>query len=146
VGVEGAGAVLESDRRRLEQIVANLVDNALEHGGRDVAVRTGADGVGAFVEVTDQGGGMAPEHLRRIFDRFYKTDPSRTGSGSGLGLAIALENARLLGGDIEVWSEPGRGSRFTLRLPLLPVAKPLQSGNGPVAEGVQDEARNRVGE
>lgn len=142
VRVEGAGAVLESDRRRLEQIVANLVGNALEHGGRDVAVRTGPDGVGAFVEVADRGGGMTPEHLQRIFDRFYKADPSRTGSGSGLGLAIALENARLLGGEIEVWSEPGRGSRFTLR---LLVAKPLQSGNGPVAGGAQDEARNRVG-
>ena len=139
---EGTGAVVESDRRRLEQIVANLVGNALEHGGREVAVRTGADGVEAFVEVADQGGGLTPEHLQRIFDRFYKADPSRTGSGSGLGLAIALENARLLGGGIEVWSEPGRGSRFTLR---LPVAKPLQSGNGPVAEGAQDEARNRVG-
>ena len=87
---------------------------------------------------------MTPEHLERIFDRFYKADPSRTGSGSGLGLAIALENARLLGGDIEVQSEPGRGSRFTLRLPTF-VAESLQSGNGPVAGGAQDEARNRVG-
>jgi signal transduction histidine kinase len=89
---------------------------------------------------------MTPEHLERIFDRFYKADPSRTGSGSGLGLAIALENTRLLGGDIEVWSERGRGSRFTLRLPpSLAVAKPLQSGDGPVAGGAQDEPRNRVG-
>ncbi len=144
VRIQGADAVVESDRRRLEQIVANLVGNALEHGGRDVAVRTGADDAGAFVEVEDQGGGMTPEHLERIFDRFYKADPSRTGAGSGLGLAIALENARLLGGDIEVWSELDRGSRFTLRLPPS-VAKPLQSGNGPVAGGAQDEARNRVG-
>jgi signal transduction histidine kinase len=146
VRVHGAAAVVESDRRRLEQIVANLVGNALEHGGRDVAVRTGADDAGAYVEVEDQGLGMTPEHLERIFDRFYKADPSRTGSGSGLGLAIALENTRLLGGDIEVWSERGRGSRFTLRLPpSLAVAKPLQSGDGPVAGGAQDEPRNRVG-
>jgi signal transduction histidine kinase len=144
VRVDGPGAVVESDRRRLEQIVANLVGNALEHGGPDVAVRTGADGLGAFVEVRDQGRGMTPEDLERIFDRFYKADPSRTGSGSGLGLAIALENARLLGGDIEVRSEPGRGSQFTLRLPTF-VAEPLQSGNGPVADSAQDEARNRVG-
>ncbi len=144
VRVDGAGAVVESDRRRLEQIVANLVGNALEHGGPDVAVRTGAEGVGAFVEVRDQGRGMTPEDLERIFDRFYKADPSRTGSGSGLGLAIALENARLLGGDIEVRSEPGRGSQFTLRLPTS-VTEPLQSGNGPVAGGAQDEMRNRVG-
>jgi len=146
VRVQGAAAVVGSDRRRLERIVANLVGNALEHGGRDVAVRTGADDAGAYVEVEDQGGGMTPEHLERIFDRFYKADPSRTGSGSGLGLAIALENARLLGGDIEVWSERGRGSRFTLRLPpSLAEAKPLQSGHGPVAGDAQDEARNRVG-
>ena len=146
VRVQGAAAVVESDRRRLEQIVANLVGNALEHGGRDVAVQTGADDAGAYVEVEDQGGGITPEQLERIFDRFYKADPSRTGSGSGLGLAIALENARLLGGDIEVWSERGRGSRFTLRLPpSLAVAQPLQSGDGPVAGGAQDEARNRVG-
>src|SRR5687767_8681355 len=141
VRLEGVGAVVESDRRRLEQIVANLVGNALEHGGRDVAVRTGSDEAGAFAEVEDHGGGMTPGHLERIFDRFYKADPSRSGSGSGLGLAIALENAHLLGGEIEVWSEPGRGSRFTLRLPpSLVVAKPLQSGNGPVAGDAHDEA------
>jgi two-component system sensor histidine kinase MtrB len=52
-----------------------------------------------------------------VFDRFYKADSSRAGPGSGLGLAIALENARLLGGDLDVWSEVGRGTRFTLRLP-----------------------------
>ena len=74
---------------------------------------------------------MTPEHLERIFDRFYKADPSRTGSGSGLGLAIALENARLLGGDIEVWSEPGRGSRFTLRLPTF-VANRYRAATGPL--------------
>jgi signal transduction histidine kinase len=146
VRVQGAAAVVGSDRRRLEQIVANLVGNALEHGGRNVGVRTGADDAGAYVEVEDRGGGMTPEHLERIFDRFYKADPSRAGSGSGLGLAIALENARLLGGDIEVWSERGRGSRFTLRLPpSLAVAKPLQNGHGPVSGDAQDEARNRAG-
>jgi signal transduction histidine kinase len=145
VRVQGAAAVVESDRRRLEQIVANLVGNALEHGGRDVTVRTGAEDAGAYVEVEDQGLGITPEHRERIFDRFYKADPSRTGSGSGLGLAIALENARLLGGDIEVWSERDRGSRFTLRLPPPSVAKRLQSGDGPVAGGAQDEAHNRVG-
>jgi signal transduction histidine kinase len=88
-------------------------------------VRVGRDGVGAFVEVADRGHGIAPEDLPHLFDRFYKTDPSRTGHGSGLGLAIALDNARLLGGDIDVWSEVGRGTRFTLR---LPVTEPLQTG------------------
>jgi two-component system sensor histidine kinase MtrB len=51
-----------------------------------------------------------------LFERFYKADPARSSPGSGLGLAIAQENARLLGGEIQVWSEPGEGTRFTLRL------------------------------
>lgn len=110
--------VLTSDPRRLERIVANLVGNALEHGGREVAVRVGRDGVGAFVEVSDRGAGIAREDLPHLFDRFYKADRSRSGQGTGLGLAIALENARLLGGDIAVASEPGAGTRFTFRLPV----------------------------
>jgi len=110
--------VLRSDPRRLERIVANLVGNALEHGGREVAVRVGRDGVGAFVEVSDRGAGIAREDLPHLFDRFYKADRSRSGQGTGLGLAIALENARLLGGDIAVTSEPGAGTRFTFRLPV----------------------------
>jgi signal transduction histidine kinase len=109
--------VLVSDHRRLERIASNLIGNALEHGGRDVAVRVGKDGVGVFIEVSDKGAGIAPDRLAHVFDRFYKADASRAGPGSGLGLAIALENARLLGGDIEVWSEVGRGTRFTVRLP-----------------------------
>jgi two-component system, OmpR family, sensor histidine kinase MtrB len=112
VRLDGGEAVVTSDPRRLERILANLVGNALEHGGDGVVVSVGPD----FVEVEDQGPGIAPEHLPHVFDRFYKADPSRAGRGSGLGLAIAQENARLLGGKIEVESKPGRGSRFTLRL------------------------------
>jgi two-component system sensor histidine kinase MtrB len=134
VGLRAEEVVLETDPRRVERIVANLVGNALEHGGRDVSVQVGRDGVGAFVEVADRGPGVPREDLTHLFDRFYKADPARTGHGTGLGLAIALENARLLGGDIEVWSETGAGSRFTLR---LPVAKPLHGGEGGVAGDVQ---------
>jgi two-component system sensor histidine kinase MtrB len=114
----GDDVSVESDRRRLERIVANLIGNALEHGGREVVVRVGRDGVGAFVEVSDRGPGIAREDLPHLFDRFYKADRARTGHGTGLGLAIALENARLLGGDIAVTSEPGAGTRFTFRLPV----------------------------
>ena len=71
-----------------------------------------------------------------MFERFYKADPARAGGGSGLGLAIALENARLLGGGIDAWSEIGAGSRFTLR---LPVAKPLHGGADADA-GASDDA------
>jgi two-component system sensor histidine kinase MtrB len=118
VEIEREEVVVSTDPRRLERIVANLVGNALEHAGRDVSVRVGKDGVAAFVEVTDQGPGIPPDRLPHVFERFYKADTSRAGPGSGLGLAIALENARLLGGDLDVWSEVGRGTRFTLRLPV----------------------------
>jgi len=112
VSLDGGGLQVTSDPRRLERIVANLVDNALEHGGSHVEVRLG-EGV---VEVVDDGPGISPEHLPHVFERFYKADESRSGGGTGLGLAIAQENARLLGGAIEVESTPGAGSRFTLRL------------------------------
>jgi signal transduction histidine kinase len=106
-----------TDRSRIDRIVANLIGNALDHGGDGVEVRVGRDEAGPFVEVDDAGPGIAPEHLPHVFDRFYRADAARSGPGSGLGLAIARENARLLGGEIEVRSEPGAGSRFTLRLP-----------------------------
>jgi two-component system sensor histidine kinase MtrB len=118
VRLDADDVVLTSDPRRIERIVANLVGNALEHGGRDVAVRVGSDSLGAFVEVADRGPGIASEDLPHLFERFYKADTARSGHGTGLGLAIALENARLLGGDVDVWSEPGVGARFTLRLPV----------------------------
>jgi len=121
VEISGQDIVLQSDRRRLERIVANLMGNALEHGGGRCRVSVGLNGRRAFVEVTDRGRGIPSEHLAHLFDRFYKADPSRRGSGSGLGLAIAVENARLLGGDIDVWSEVGTGTRFTLLLPVMEV-------------------------
>ena len=116
VRLDAEDVVITSDPRRLEGIVANLVGNAVDHGGSEVSVRVGRDGDGAFVEVADDGPGIAPEHLPHLFERFYKADPARSGSGTGLGLAIAQENARLLGGRIEVWSEVGKGTRFTLRI------------------------------
>jgi signal transduction histidine kinase len=128
--------VVETDPRRVERIVSNLVENALTHGGSEVGVRIGRNGSEALMEVRDRGSGMTPDQLAHAFERFYKADPARAGGGSGLGLAIALENARLLGGGIEAWSEPGDGSRFTLR---LPVARPLPSGAGAGADESDDE-------
>jgi signal transduction histidine kinase len=117
VAIRSEPVHVATDRSRIDRIVANLIGNALEHGGDRVAIRVGRDEAGPFVEVDDAGPGIAPEHLPLVFDRFYRADASRSGPGSGLGLAIARENARLLGGEIEVRSEPGAGSRFTLRLP-----------------------------
>jgi signal transduction histidine kinase len=112
VRLEGDGLRVTSDPRRLERIVANLVDNALEHGGSSVSVRIGEN----EIEVADDGPGIPREHLPHVFERFYKADASRSGGGTGLGLAIARENAILIGGELEVASDPGQGTRFTLRL------------------------------
>ncbi len=116
--VAGEPVVIPSDRRRVERIVANLIGNALEHAGGDVRVTLGRGDGHALVEVADRGPGILPDRLPHLFERFYKADSSRTSPGSGLGLAIALENARLLGGDIRVASELGVGTTVTARLPL----------------------------
>jgi signal transduction histidine kinase len=138
VSLETGPVVVETDPRRVERILSNLIQNAVAHGGRDVAVQIDRDESDAAVEVRDRGPGIAPEHLEHVFERFYKADPARAGGGSGLGLAIALENARLLGGGIDAWSEVGVGSRFTLR---LPVAQPLRGGTGADAGGREDVTR-----
>jgi len=117
VALDGEPLTLTTDPRRIERILTNLVENAIEHSGRDVRVRTSANGTCGCVDVTDGGPGIPPEQLPLIFERFYKADSARTSAGSGLGLAIALENARLLGGDISVFSDVQRGSVFRLTLP-----------------------------
>ncbi len=112
--------VAEVDRRRVERILRNLLVNAVEHGeGRDVVVTAAADRDAIAVAVRDFGVGLAPGEERLVFDRFWRADPARARStgGTGLGLAIALEDARLHGGWLEAWGQPGRGSVFRLTLP-----------------------------
>ena len=118
VSLEAQHVVLMTDRRRLERIVANLVDNAVTHAGVDMHVRVAREHDHAVIAVADAGPGIPASALPRVFDRQFKADRSRSGRGSGLGLAIARENARLLGGDITASSSPGAGSVFTLRLPV----------------------------
>lgn len=118
VEVIGEPVTVDTDPRRLERVLANLIANAIEHGLRDVEVRVVVDGPAATVTVVDSGPGIPADHLPRIFERFYKADPARSSSGSGLGLAIAHENARLIGADLRVWSEVGSGTRFQLTLPV----------------------------
>ncbi|MEV6377712.1 HAMP domain-containing sensor histidine kinase [Micromonospora musae] len=129
VTVAGSAVALRTDPRRLERILANLVGNAVEHGGGEIRATVERDGADVLFDVTDRGPGIPAAHLSRLFDRFYKVDPARASAGSGLGLAIALENARLLGGRLTVHSEPGLGTRFRLALPTAgPVAEPEQAG------------------
>lgn len=115
---------LTADKKRLERVVGNLVDNALVHGGGEpVTVRLSANGDGLRLAVEDLGPGIPPSDVPRIFERFFKADPARRredGRGSGLGLAIARENAHLHGGEIEVRSSDGEGTTFVLRLPREP--------------------------
>ncbi len=118
-----AGLIARLDRRRFDVIIANLVGNALRHGGPPVTVTARAEPYGRgsgqlAVEVRDHGPGLPPAAIAHVFDRFYKADTARARSeGSGLGLAIASENARLHGGHIEVGNHPGGGAVFTVTLP-----------------------------
>jgi len=111
--------VVDTDPRRLERILGNLLDNAREHApGAPVEVSLTSDGSEMALAVTDHGPGVPPDRLERIFDRFYKADPSRHGGSSGLGLAIAAEHAALLGGYLIATNQVGGGLRVELRLPV----------------------------
>jgi two-component system sensor histidine kinase MtrB len=112
--------IAEVDRRRVERVLRNLLDNAVEHGeGRDVVVTVAADRDAVAVAVRDHGVGIGPAEHQFVFDRFWRADPARarTTGGTGLGLAIALEDTRLHSGWLQAWGEPGRGSVFRLTLP-----------------------------
>ncbi|MGC0334270.1 two-component system sensor histidine kinase MtrB [Streptomyces sp. SAI-170] len=112
------------DPRRFDVVVANLVGNALRHGGAPVTVRLRGEARSSgppvlVTEVMDSGPGIRAEVLPHIFERFYKADAARTRSaGSGLGLAITLENVRLHGGTIRAGNLPGGGAVFTVEIPL----------------------------
>jgi two-component system sensor histidine kinase MtrB len=112
--------VADVDRARVERILRNLLVNAVEHGeGKDAVVTVAGDSAAVAVAVRDYGIGLAAGEERLVFDRFWRADPARarTTGGTGLGLAIALEDARIHGGWLEAWGEPGRGSVFRLTLP-----------------------------
>jgi signal transduction histidine kinase len=115
-------ARVEGDPERVAQVVDNLLSNALRYtdpGGR-VAVRLSVAGDRAVIEVTDSGIGIAPEHVERIFDRFWRAPPARerAAHGSGVGLALVADLVRAHDGRVEVESRPGRGSTFSVFLPL----------------------------
>ncbi|ARJ05966.1 two-component sensor histidine kinase [Cnuibacter physcomitrellae] len=116
----GGYTEVEMDPRRIRRIVLNLIGNAIEHGERrPVVITVDSSPTAVALSVRDYGVGMSPEDAERVFDRFWRADPSRkrTIGGTGLGLAISLEDATLHGGALEVWSAPGEGSNFRLTLP-----------------------------
>jgi two-component system phosphate regulon sensor histidine kinase PhoR len=113
--------IVFADAGRLEQMLTNLVDNAIKfnrEGGR-VTVSHGR-AARDRVTVTDTGEGITPEHVRRIFERFYRVDRARSRElgGTGLGLAIVKHLARAHGGEVGVHSTPGEGSTFFIELPV----------------------------
>jgi len=113
---------VRADEEGLHTILSNLVDNAVKYtptGGR-VSLRWRAEGKNAVIAVEDTGPGIAEEHQGRIFERFYRVDKARSRElgGTGLGLSIVKHLVHVFGGTVEVRSQPGHGSTFTVRLPL----------------------------
>jgi signal transduction histidine kinase len=121
VDVEGDPIVVRADKRRLDRVLVNLLDNAAHHGGG--AVRVGVRRVGdlARIEVDDAGPGVASEERERIFERFARGSVGadrRRGRGAGLGLALVGEHVRAHGGRVAVTDRPGGGARFVVDLPV----------------------------
>lgn len=120
VDLPGKSVEAEIDADRIERLVLNLLSNAVEHGeGKPILVQVAENATSVAVCVTDSGVGMSKQQLERVFDRFWRADPSRkrTVGGTGLGLAISKEDAALHRGWLQVWSRPKRGSSFRLTLP-----------------------------
>ncbi len=125
-----------ADRERIEHVFDNLITNAIQHtsAGGTIHLSATVDGDRARFEIADTGEGIPPEHLPRIFDKFYRVPSTRHSGGVGLGLAIVREIVTAHGGEIEVASEPGRGTKFTFTLPTgeAGLARPSKAAsNGP---------------
>jgi two-component system phosphate regulon sensor histidine kinase PhoR len=129
----GEGLRARIDRRGLEQVLVNLIDNAVKYAGEGahvtVTLRSVADRV--EIAVADDGVGISPAHLGRVFERFYRVDAGRSRElgGTGLGLSIVKHLIELMGGAVDVESEPGKGATFTVRLPASAApSQPSQPG------------------
>ncbi|MBB5980174.1 signal transduction histidine kinase [Kribbella solani] len=108
---------LQADKRRLERVIANLVENAEDHAGGCKGVGVRAGGLGVIITVDDAGPGIAAEDRTRIFERFGRGETSGRGRGVGLGLAIVARHVQWHHGTIQVTDRPGGGARFTVELP-----------------------------
>jgi two-component system sensor histidine kinase MtrB len=112
--------IIKADIRRVERIMRNLLSNALDHAdNQEVVVTIVATDTEVGIGVRDLGSGLDESALIRVFDRFWRADPSRARvrGGTGLGLSIALEDARLHNGELDAWGRPGKGAHFVLTLP-----------------------------
>ncbi|MEI9907722.1 MAG: MtrAB system histidine kinase MtrB [Actinomycetota bacterium] len=112
---------VNADVRRVARILRNLLNNAIEFSdGKSIQVKIAMTESAVAVGVRDHGIGLDQDSARRVFDRFWRADPSRARvrGGTGLGLSIALEDARLHNGELEAWGRPNQGAHFVLTLPL----------------------------
>jgi two-component system sensor histidine kinase SenX3 len=130
--------LVDGDRTLLVTALSNLLDNAIAYSPPDTPVsisRRQVDGV-VEIAVTDRGIGIAPHLHQRVFERFFRVDParSRATGGTGLGLAIVKHVAANHGGEVRVWSRPGTGSTFTLRLPAHGVDRTLGAAGAKASE------------
>ncbi|MCY4348609.1 MAG: ATP-binding protein [Thiotrichales bacterium] len=119
--------MVDADIALVERVLENLIDNALSHSpdGGAIRIPIAAEGDAVRVMVSDSGPGIAPEHLPRVFDRFYQADNAHRGTAhAGLGLAIAKRIVELHGARLEVESALGRGTTFSFRLPAYAPASP----------------------
>ena len=118
---KGETVLIDGDRRRITRILRNLLSNALDHGeGKEILISLHRRESAVDLGIRDFGIGLTPDQYQRVFERFWRADPSRSRErgGTGLGLSIALEDARLHGGGIRVHGRPGKGALFLLTLPL----------------------------
>jgi len=133
--------VVHGDELRLRQVVGNLLDNARTHtpSTTPVAVRVARSNGTATIEVADRGPGLPPDEADRVFERFYRGDPSRSrgSGGTGLGLSIAAAIVEAHGGSITVATDPGHGATFTVSLPIAPAP-----GSAPPPPPAPDDGRN----
>ncbi len=122
ISYEYVDVLLRGDELRLNQVFTNIIDNAIKYSPENTTVKVNLtqNASNAVVTVADQGIGISPEDLSRIFERFYRVDKarSRQAGGTGLGLSIVKQIIEQHGGIIEVKSEPGHGTTFTITLPL----------------------------
>ena len=117
-----SSATIKADMRRVERIMRNLLSNALDHcDGTPIEIQIVSTETEVAVGVRDYGTGLDESSLIRVFDRFWRADPSRARvrGGTGLGLSIALEDARLHNGELDAWGRPGKGAHFVLTLPRI---------------------------
>ncbi|MGL4338865.1 MAG: sensor histidine kinase [Rhodoglobus sp.] len=127
-----SGATVYGDESLLVTALHNLIANAIQYSPSRSRVGVGVNTRDGVVEiaVTDQGVGIPAEELDRVFERFFRSDParSRNTGGSGLGLSIVKHVAQNHSGDVRLWSQPGKGSTFTIRLPEAAPAAATPAG------------------